>query len=207
MQGPSPLARRLLASAEMRARAHGDRPIGTRWLPALVASALALAACPSKQQPCEIEPHVVELAGPERDPNLGTFRGQLLWLQTGEQTEIVVEVEPDALSVEISCEHPYANVHYRLESTDGVLALFESAQLALDEAGTISFDGAVFEPDARAIAGAGKLPAAPSIGEQAPKATLTLAVQDDGTRSLVLVVSTSTDYFNVAVATLQRDET
>lgn len=152
-----------------------------------------------------MEPHVVELAGPERDPNLGTFRGQLLWLQTGEQTEVVVEVEPDAPSAEISCERAYAEVHYRVHSADGVLALFEPAQLALAEAGTVRFDGAVFAPDARAIAGAGKLPEAPGIGERAAEATLTLALDDDGTRSLVLVVSTSTDYFNVAVASLQRD--
>ncbi len=189
----------------MRARAPSDRPIGFRWLPALVASSWALGACPSEERPCQIEPHTVELAGAERDPNLGTFRGQLLWLQTGEQTEVVVEVEPDAPSVELSCERSYAEVHYRVDSGDGVLALVAPAQVALAEEGTVSFDGAVFEPDARAIADAGKLPEAPGINARAPEATLTFSGESDGTRSLVLVVSTSTDYFNVAIATLQRE--
>jgi hypothetical protein len=147
----------------------------------------------------------VELAGPERDPNLGTFRGQLIWLQTGEQTEVVVQVEPDAPSMEVSCERAYAEVHYRIDSADGVLTLLVAAQLPLAEEGIVSFDGAVFAPDAGAIAAAGKLPEAPGIAERAPEATLTLSEESDGTRSLVLVVSTSTDYFNVAIATLQRD--
>jgi hypothetical protein len=177
-----------------------------RWswpLPFACAWAWALSACPA--EPCEEPPREVALAGVEGDPNLGTFRGSLLWLQTGQETELVVHAEPEVSAVDMSCSRPFVEVQYRAESADGLLALLVPGDLLVEDDGSVSFESASLTADAQALVDAGKLPEAIGIGARDPDATLTLTVESDGTWSAVVTVSTSTDSFSAAAATLQRD--
>ena len=169
----------------------------------LCAAVAGLGACPD--EPCHEPNREVVLAGPEADPNLGTFRGQLLWLQTGQETELRVRATPEQASVEMACERGVVDVAFEIDSADGVLSLRVQAPLEVERDGRVRFSGAGAELDTQTLAGAGKLPEAPDLSARFPHATLTLLPEEDGSWSAVVAISTSTDYFNAAVASLLRD--
>jgi hypothetical protein len=143
--------------------------------------------------------------GPEADPSLGTFRGQLIWLQTGEETELVVQTTPRESVVEVSCVPGSVQLDTHIDSADGVLSFDLEQSADVDGDGLVAFAGVSVPADALALAQAGKLPEAGDIAERQPSATLAFAQQEDGTWAVSVTVSTSTDYFHAAVGTLERD--
>jgi hypothetical protein len=199
----SALARDLLRLERMRPRRLAHTGSRFRRLAALALWALTLGACPA--EPCEAPTRQVILKGAEVDPHLGTFRGPLLWLQTGQETELVVQATTEETAVEMSCQPPSVEVQYRIESGDGVVELGLTNHLLADIDGWLDFQGIDAAADAHAVIDAGKLPEAPGVGERQPAARLNVMVESDGTWSVVLAVSTSGDYLNAAAASLRRD--
>jgi hypothetical protein len=163
----------------------------------------AISGCPS-QEPFTMAPPVA-LVGPELDPNLGTFRGQLTWLQTGAETELVVEAIPlDSFSCE-GCWPRQVDVGYQLESGDGILSFNEVQARDVDDAGFVLGDSFGLAPDAQKLVTAGTLPDAPGIASREPRATFTFELESAGTWSGTLVVQSSSDYLHTAIVNLARD--
>ena len=164
-----------------------------------------LSACPTETEPCREPVRQVALAGADANPGLGTFRGQLIWLQTGEPTELVVRTTPRESVVELSCASGSVQLDTHLDSADGLLSFDIQQNADVNGEGVVTFTGVSVAADALALAEAGKLPDASDIAERQPSATVAFAQQDDGTWAASVTVSTSTDYFHAAIGTLERD--
>jgi hypothetical protein len=116
-----------------------------------------------------------------------------------------VQTTPRESVVEVSCGAGSVELDTQIDSADGLLSFDLEQNANVNGEGVVTFYGITLAADALALAGAGKLPDAGNIAERQPSATLTFAREDDGTWAADVTVSTSTDYFHVAVATLERD--
>jgi hypothetical protein len=181
-------------------------PVGRRARVALVtALAVLVSGCP-REGDFPVAPSIA-LVSPELDPNLGTFRGLMTWLQTGVETELVLHAMPlDSFSCE-ACSERRVAVEYQLESGDGVLSFDEVQERGVDDAGFVLADYLELSPDAQALVAAGMLPEAPGIASRNPQATFTFEPESDGSWSGTLVVKSSSDYLHTAVVSLARDAT
>jgi hypothetical protein len=196
---------RLASASFMSTRRFGGNRLAVSRLLLAGGCVGLLSACPKKAEPCREPVRQVDLAGPDANLSLGTFRGPLTWLQTGEQTELVVRTTPRESVVELSCASGSVQLDTQIDSADGLLSfdLLQNADVNGD--GVVTFAGVSVAADALALAEAGKLPDASNIAERQPSATVGFAQRDDGTWAASVTVSTSTDYFHAAVGTLERD--
>ncbi|HVJ18686.1 MAG TPA: hypothetical protein VM686_24865 [Polyangiaceae bacterium] len=153
---------------------------------------VALSGCPPERRVCGAtnEPPIVV-----DEPSVGLHRGTITWLQTGESTDLTVDVQSEALTRELSPCHPVDDrpitvATYSLQSGDGAISLDVRANERVASSGKFLDRTVTLQLDARALLEAGVAPEQPGLAQRSPKATLTLERPEDLSTG---VISATTD--------------
>lgn len=171
-----------------------------RWL-ALAATLGLFNGCPRE---CEQPDTEIALVSVEEDPTLGTFEGQLDWLQSADQSTLRVTVSRQADSATRSCDYARVNLTYELATTDLVISTSRTASVGVTNEGATLPQTEYLTIDALTLVDNGKLPDAPGIAERKPIGTLILEVASDDELSATVEVRSSTDQLTVALGKLVR---
>ncbi len=175
-----------------------------RWHILLVACASSgLVGCPAQKGECSEQKNV--LVGATDDPLLGTFKGSLSWLQTGENT--TVELTTTALDTDVEypgCGEDAARVEVTISTGDGVLGKTSLERWVVNVHGRISFEFIHVAVDATDIVEAGKLPDAVDILDRNPEAVFVLTLGEMGMYDAALTVTSASDHLTAAMGTLQK---
>lgn len=174
--------------------------VGGRWL-GLVAALGSLNGCPRE---CEQPDADIHLVSAEQDPTLGTFEGQLDWLQSADQTSLRLQVSRQAEMARRSCDYAQVDLTWALESDDGAISEMHTARVGVDDAGVTIPQSQAFGIDVLALVQHGKLPDAPGIAARNPTATLSLVATSENELSVTVTVKSTTDHLTVAAGTLVR---
>ena len=171
-----------------------------RWL-ALAATLGLFNGCPRE---CEQPDAEIQLVSVDQDPTLGTFEGQLDWLQTADQSTLRVTISRQAETATRSCDRAGIELAYEVASTDLVLSTTRTASVSVTNDGLTVPQSQYLTIDPLALVDNGKLPDAPGIAERKPIGTLILEATSNDELSATVQVRSSTDQLTVALGTLVR---
>lgn len=170
---------------------------------ALIGAGLMLCGCP---RVCgDPEKAQLELAGNDDDPSLGTFKGQLSWLQTSEESTLEISLRTADEFATSHCGDPFfASLSVTVQTEDGVL---DATTISRGRFGT---DGFLIAPtsavplEVERLVAANKIPGAPDILARGPSAYLTLTATAKSVYEATIQVRSSTDHLHIALAALER---
>lgn len=171
-----------------------------RWV-TVVATLALFNGCPRE---CEQPDAEIALVSVEQDPTLGTFEGQLDWLQSADQSTLRVTVSRQADSATRSCDRAQVNLTYEIATTDLVISTSPTASVGVTNEGVTLPQTKYLAIDALKLVDNGKLPDAPGIAERSPIGTLILEVASVDELSATVEVRSSTDQLTVALGKLVR---
>lgn len=164
---------------------------------------VVLCGCTPPLQDCPKEQ--VELVGPTGDGNLGTFEGEISWLQTGQTSLLQLTLLPKEQTTDVDCSGTgFFSVDLAISTTDGAVGEVDVLAREVNNAGFVKAREYSLEVSAEDLVNAGKVPQAPDILSRNPNAVVTISPGDVGLLEVLIRLESTVDTLHVGMGTISK---